>query len=67
MASALLLGLCRRLIRTQASLGRVAVTVLVLVAWVPARLQLHLLDRWFLKLGKVNRLSLIGQVRYLFK
>jgi predicted acylesterase/phospholipase RssA len=57
VAGGLSLGLCRRLIRTQASLGRVAVTVLALVAWIPARLQLHLLDRWFLMLGKVDRLS----------
>jgi hypothetical protein len=67
VVSGLFLGLCRRLIRTQASLGRVAVTILALVAWIPARLQLHLLDRWFLKLGKLDRLSLTGRLRYLFR
>ena len=57
VASGLLLGLCRRVIRTQASLGRLAVTVLSLVAWIPARLQLHLLDPLFLRLGRLDRLS----------
>ena len=51
-----LLGLSRRVIPTQASLGRLAITILALVAWIPARLQLHLLDPLFLKLGKLDRL-----------
>ena len=67
VTSGLLLGLCRRLVRTQASLGRVAVTILALTAWIPARLQLHVFDRWFLKLGKIDRLSLKGRLRYLFR
>ncbi len=56
VASGVLLALSRRVVRTQASLGRLAVTVLALVAWIPARLQLHLLDPLFLKLGRLDRL-----------
>jgi predicted acylesterase/phospholipase RssA len=53
----LLLGMCRRVIRTQASLGMLAVTALALVAWIPARLHLHVLDPLFLRLGTLDRLS----------
>ena len=56
VASWWLLRLCRKMIRTQASLGRLAVTVLSLVAWIPARLQLHFLDPLFLWLGRFDRL-----------
>jgi hypothetical protein len=56
VAGASLLAFSRRVIRTQASLGRLAITVLALVAWIPARLQLHLLDPLFLRLGKLDRL-----------
>jgi hypothetical protein len=56
VVSGLFLGVCRRVIRTQASLVRVAVTLLALVAWIPARVHLHVLDPLFLRLGRVNRL-----------
>ncbi len=57
LAAGLFLSLCRRVIRTQASLGRLAVTVLALVAWIPARLDLHLIDPLFLKPGRLDRLK----------
>ena len=55
-AIAILLSRIRRVIRTQASLGALLITFLALVAWIPARLQLHVFDRVFLRLGTLDRL-----------
>jgi predicted acylesterase/phospholipase RssA len=56
LAGAVVLYVSRRVVRTHASLWRLAVTVVALVAWIPARLQLHLLDPLFLWLGSFDRL-----------
>jgi hypothetical protein len=56
VATGVLLAVSRRVVPTQASLGRLAVTIIALVAWIPARLQLHVLDPLFLRLGRFDRL-----------
>lgn len=55
-ATAVFLSQIRRLVRTQVSLSELLVTLLALVAWIPARLHLHVLDPLFLKLGRIGRL-----------
>jgi predicted acylesterase/phospholipase RssA len=55
-ATAFLLSQMRRVVRTQVSLSGLVITLLALVAWIPARLHLRLLDPLFLKLGEVGRL-----------
>jgi hypothetical protein len=37
--------------------GRIGIGLLRLVAWLPGRLHLQLVDRWFLKLGKIEPLT----------
>jgi uncharacterized membrane protein (UPF0136 family) len=54
--TAVILGQIRRLVRTQVSVGGLLITLLALVAWIPARLHLHVLDPLFLELGKIGRL-----------